>query len=283
MVKNLYPVALMRFPIFSTWILWHELVYPPDHPLFYRRIKPPIGGLANTLIVLLVGLLASCGMWTLLPKSQSFVAIMLLGVMGFVSNAYVASPVIRISIAISQEHTRHTYVPLCLLPSGALGAIWAICAAHLHHSGIVGWVGLVRKLFAGVFMFLLLMLLLTTRPTGDTSNLPQYAQLILDMAALGIVLYTDHVQSAVIGGLVGMLIPAYSRDSLNTGFWAAGVYFAAQTIPYLTALLILRLNAGFTPVVLSLMVFSLMRDTFIALLWRVLFYSVNGDLLDFTP
>lgn len=274
---------LMRFPIFTTWILWYALVYPPDHPLFYRKIRPLIGGVVNALIgwsMLLVGLLVSCGVWTLLPKSQSFVAVMLLVVMGFASTTYVVSWVVRVSIAISQKHRHQTYEILCVLPSGALGASWAICAAHLHYSPIFGWIGLARKLIAGLFLFILLMLLLTARPPEDGSSLPQFVQLILDMAALGIVLYTDHVQSVVIGSLIGMLVPVYSRDSLNTGVLVSLLFLSVQVISYLTALLILNLNAGFTPIVLSLIVFSLLRDVFIVLLWRVLTYSLNGYAQD---
>ena len=274
---------LMGFPIFTTWTLWHYLVYPPDHPVFKRKIKPLVGGFVNTwmaLSVLFVSLLLSCGLWTMLPRTKPFIATMLMVLMGFASTTYVGGWMVRLSIAISQEHAHRTFDVLCLLPSGALGASWAICASHLHHSDILGWIGPFRKLFAGLFLFLLLMLLLTARPAGGDSGFTQSLRLLLDMMALGIVLYSDHVQSVVIGAMVGMLVPVYSRDRPDTGFWAAGTFLVAQAIPYLTALLILHLAVDFTPVALSLLVFSLLREILIVVLWRWLAFAMNGEVLD---
>jgi hypothetical protein len=203
---------------------------------------------------------------------QSSIAQFLLTMMVAFSSVYVVAWAMSTSDAIIREQERHTYDLFCLAPSGALGANLAICTAVLHRDDTLGWLGVLRKLLSAVLLIVLFSILLTTISRQIIPDGFEVLRLSLDMVALVIVSYVDHVQSVVLGSLVGMLTPIFSRTRYDATVLAGGLFLAFQAITLLVALVLLRGS-----LMITLLVFCLTREFFIALLWRVLAYCLNAD------
>ena len=137
-----------------------------------------------------------------------------------------------------------------------------------------------RKLFAGMLLFILLTVLITTALIETTSNILGFPWLLLDILTLSAVSYIDHVQSVVLGSLVGILVPIYTRAGINTGFEAAGIFLTLQAIPFLVAFFIVILTPDSDPIILGLLIFYLTREGFIIGLSRILVYALNADLTE---
>jgi hypothetical protein len=278
-------VISARHSVLTTWTLWRHLLYPVSHPLFQRTLKTPIALLPTSCLawfVPLIGLLACCGIWTLTFQLRFSVAVLLLMALFCFSSIYVALWVVAISGAIARAHERGTYDLLCLAPPGALGANGAICIAVLHRDDALGWIDLVRKLIAGLLLFIFLLTLIATALRQKVLDSISFLQLFLDIAALSVASYVDHVQSVVLGSLVGMLVPVYRRTSVDSRIWAVAVFLTLQAATFLATFLIIivilpGLHAESSPLLLSLPVFYLTREVFIISLWRVLAYQLNAN------
>jgi hypothetical protein len=216
--------------------------------------------------------------------NTSLTVLLLIGMIAF-SSMYVVTWAMNISAALIREHEHHTYDLLCLSPPGALATNWAICTGVLHRDDALGWLDLLRKLMAGLLLFILLAVLLTTAWRQNTADPFQFFLLALDMVTLAAASYIDHVQSVVLGSLVGMLTPIYSHSRLDAHLITAATFLALQTATLLVTLLVAIVilpGLNFSPPGLTLLVFYLTRETFIVGLWRLLSYHLNADRVAFS-
>jgi hypothetical protein len=169
-----------------------------------------------------------------------------------------------------------------LPPSGALGANWAICAACLHHNDMLGWIDLFRKLIAGLILFVMLMALMNTTMIVQNLNPLQWMWIFLDMVAMAVAAYTDHVQSTVLGSLSAMLVTCFSRNKTDTLIFGVVIFWLLQGVALLaslfTALVLLPAwQIEISPILASLTLFYVLREGFIVMVWRELTYHLNAD------
>jgi hypothetical protein len=269
-----------------TWALWHHLFHCPAHPVFQRTLLvTPVDSRITRLIIgtmLLVGALTFGVIWTLFVPLKFSIPILLLMVMAALSSCYVVVWMISISVTIVRERESHTYELLCLTPSGALGVNWAMCAASLHRADALGWIELFRRLLNGLLLLILLMVLLTTAFRENTSNVFHFLTLFVDILLLATVLYVEHVQSIVLGCIVGVLMATYSRSQMDVRFSATGTFLTLQVISLVVSLLIVSnmhsvLASPFSVTSLSLLAFYLLREGLILALWKILAYELNAN------
>ena len=287
MLKVSLSPRLIRFPIFTSWTLWNHLLYPPVHPLSQRTLASPathyvipaMRGVVPLLVALTV-----CGFWMVSTESAASVVLFVLFMAASASTGYVGVWVITVGNAIATEQDRGTYDLLCLSPSGALGANWAICAAFLHSHDSLRWIGLIRKLCAGLLLLALLSALMITASLNRTESpfQPQFAALFLDMTTLAFVSYIDHVQSVVLGSLIGMLAPQFAWSTIAARVWAPWLFVIMQMMPLLATTFVLLLMPENSPMMLGLFVLYMMREGLIFVLWRMLIFSLNADPRELT-
>lgn len=285
-----------HFSIFITWALWKRLLYPESHPLFRRlhKISSDNGDVriyASWLfrLLLIACPVACCGLWLLLIQIKApivgplFIAIVFLS-----GNVYVSLWIIEISVTIAREHEKGTYDQLCVAPAGVLGVNQVICAASLHRNDGLTWINIIRKLVAGLSLFVFLMILMASAFSQGVFNMVQLLRPLLEITMLVAATYIDHIQAVVMGCLVAMLVPVYSQSSKAVPIMAVAVFLTLQAIIFLVSiflvasLLTLRQELPASswgieillPVV-SLVLFYLIRETFNVFLWRTLAYQLN--------
>jgi len=269
-------------PYTTTWLLWHYLCHPAAHPLFERTLKFNRTTSSIAWAALLAGALLCCGISSLVDSS---ITVLLLIMIVAFSTAYVVTWAMSISDLIIREHERRTYDLLCMSPAGALGVNWAICTGILHRNDVLGWLGVLRKLMAALLLIVLFSILLTTASRQSLPDLSQLFRLSLDIVMLAAASYVDHVQSVVLGSLVGMLVPVYNRTRLDAAVLAGRIFLALQIFTLLAALVILpgSYQGESSPLLLTLLVCYLTREIFIVVLWRALVYPLNAVGLSLTP
>lgn len=298
MSKILRRTIFHRYPVLTTWMLWHHLLRPGAHPLFRRTLIAELADRTTSRMVWIIplaGFLACCGDWTLFSRPTSSITILLLVAMISFSSFYVVAWVMNIGVMITREYERGTYDPLCLTPPGAIGANWAICTACLHRDDALGWVNLMRQMMAGALLTILVLILMTTALKERTLDLSGLLGILADVAMLSIASYFDHVQSTVLGSLVGMLVPTYSHNSLNVRVLSGVMFLTLQAITFgstlVSATVILpgifgALNtiswfADSGSLFWSLLVFYLTREGIIVALWKALAYRLNANPAEF--
>jgi hypothetical protein len=281
-----------RYSVFTTWILWRNLLHPHDHPLFRRTLRLPLetDALPQTYIFWIVPLLSVFACCGLIQLKSAFTIILPLILVAF-GSSYAIVWVIRITDTIYREHERGTYDQLSLVPSGALGTTWALAAAALHRADAIGWIDSIRKLVTIMLLIALIAILITTTLRQDEATLAQFWILLLEMSALGIISYADHVHTMVLGSLVGMLTAAHASSGIDARLSAGLLFLSLQALTcFLTALtpmLLLpaaaSLEAAFhwdfavSPLIASLLVFYGSRELIITLCWQALTRQLNAN------
>lgn len=242
-------------------------------------------------VILLSGF--SCGgLWVLLaPNNPTVVMLSLIGIVLFNSTFYVAIWTASISMTIARVREQGLYDQLCVLPPGAIGANWALCKANLHHDDTLVMMNLLRKSIIGLLLCIFLLLLLATASRQVALDLVQLTRLFLDMITLAAASYIDHVQSILLGSIIGMLVPVYARSHIDARFWPPLIFLTLQMFTVVITLFIGQIvipgiyrASGLTgwfihlsPPVLNLFVFYLTRECFILIAWRVLAHQLNGS------
>jgi hypothetical protein len=103
----------------------------------------------------------------------------------------------------------------------------------------------------------------------------------------------EDTQSITLGGLIGMLLPTYSRNAWEVRFGALGLFALVQTTAYSVGVLLgLLLPAFYLPLqwtgwlaiyshfVLALLLLAALREIVLRLLWRLLLLRLNLDAKD---
>ncbi len=281
--------------------LWRALHDPPStHPIFRRTVVLPVGvykkrrylSWANIIVVLVLGVGEH------IPSLLLFLMPIVLFITGIV---YGLDCALRVSHAIVQEHENDTFQLLSLSPPGPLGTSWTVCTSSLYRNREFAQLHMIVKssiMVAVVITSLLGVLVLI----GQSSTFSRYEQPVLptvailaNLTGLFIVMYAEYVQSALLGCLIGMLIPTYVESTLDAGLYAfsvflliqTGVYFLAALIGF-TVLPILYQAAGFygeladiSLAVLRVGAFILIREGIVQLVWRQLVNRLNAQPSEF--
>jgi hypothetical protein len=153
----------------------------------------------------------------------------------------------RIASLIYSEKTKRRYDLLLMTPPGVLGVHWALVTRTMRDQPILRWM---RWLPAGFYLmigFSLLALLVTAMLTSllwvfseeRTTLLNNVLQLIWLLSVIAL-LYSDYIQSVVLGVLIGILIPTYAEAEDATGAFAlaSAGFFGGQLVYYVFFILL---------------------------------------------
>lgn len=261
-----------------TWKLWRGLKSPPHrHPLFRRVMLAPLRQTPWYI---------GCAVILVAP-------ILLLPAILFTSAFYSMRWAINIGGTIARERESGMFDLIALAPDGGIGASWAICTASIHRNqslqqiqSPMSWI--VRLGFTLLVLASLGNFVQPLVPDEADGALLTIIPLLYLFTLAG-ALYVDHMQSVAMGGLVGMLIPTYTRSRIDAGFGALIVFLFFQVITYVVTLLVgfslvpnLMMRAGVTPTaaaialpIIRLVIFFAIREAMISGLWRILVERLN--------
>jgi len=286
----------------SFW-LWRRLRVPPQVlPLPWLKSHLKVKPRRSLLRALIPLTIAVGGVIWMLQSPVAFFAILwfLLALpFGFLilnGTLYGLYWSTRISMTIGREQRRRSYEMMSLAPGGALGASWLMTTMILNRSQTLRQLHIIVRAVVIIALITLLLaavvIYASARSTPSTQNTIAAAFTSMLLIALAMIaLYFDHLQSVVVGSLLGMLVPSYIPTPLDARLWTTGVFLLLQLGFYLTLLifgasslpLIFNLIGwqGFGANVVQGIIWVLagiaLRETLIRLMWRDLLQRLNAS------
>jgi hypothetical protein len=291
-----------------SWRLWGALRNPPTFGALFRRTlarRSPIRFPRGRFSSVIESFFAIVICMVMLSPLAFIIAIGGL-LMLFNGTVYSLIWAMQASGILAGNRQSETYDMLCVGPQGALGVHWSVCTACLHRQNRLEQIhGLVRSILL-VFLGLVLVVTVFMLPhtSGETGRFAvaqanQGATSLVVLATAIVLLYIDHVQSVVLGSLLGMLIPTYSNRRADAQLMTAAVYLLIQVTTYVI-LGVLALNVlpalfrnvqgWIAPVGQSLILIAAfygVRELVIRVVWQMLLERLNAapsdlDELDLT-
>lgn len=289
-----------------TWKLWRALHEPPiNHPLFTHISKVKSSRLGHLIVfsfpvgVLLVAILTFGVLrtpqviTTPLLNSYSAAAIAFLVFTGTLYGLVWAANISRI---IVRMRTDGKYDLLRLSTASELHLNWTICTGYLHRNQSFSRVHGQRARIAQ-YMLMIPGALVMPLLIGIASENETYTIMMLTTVIHAIVIagayYIDYAQSVIIGGLVGMIVPIYSRSELDSRM-AAGISFLALQISSYAltwwigfvvlpnSYAVFNIGGDLAELslnILQLLVFYACREAIIGVLWNMLIRQLRpGDI-----
>jgi hypothetical protein len=267
-----------------TWRLWRAFNNPPaSHPIF-KRITDETYEDEIELVSLLQRILIQGQIW--LWPLLFMLNMRALLLMVFSGTLYGAVWSIRISGTIADEHKKGRYDLLCLSPTGAVGAVWAICTGCLHQDKAFEQINSREAWSIRLLLFIPVVI-----------SVPFLIRQIFSVAltttfigivAVMIVFYLDHVQSILFGSLFGVMASYYAPNPLDQRLWALAGFLAVQITSYLVPAVLIFLifpmtyrlmNGWFVELgvpLITVFSFYLPREIIMSQLWRLLVKHLSG-------
>ena len=231
---------------------WKSLRRPIQHPLygyFYNAIigQKSVGAIVSNIIngnvifellALLIAISICFFSWLLAFAVIAFLPV----IIPAIGTYHGLNSALKISNTLSRERRTGRYDLLAISPLGSDGTHWFIASAvSVSNSALKQTVDVSRAIF--VFTGFGLSALILMRPLLP-HNGTLFDALIdsilttLPFVIVMIAIVWDFIQSNVIGTLLGMLIPTYSKQEIESGGLILGLYLLLQVSFYVTVALL---------------------------------------------
>ncbi len=289
--------------------VWHALKRPPIHHPLFRRVsqRPPdqrqrISTTQQFVILAVCAVFAALGLYYF--SQMIFVALFFIPIgaaalyMLLNGTAAGLNWALRVSDAIVRERERGTLELIATSPYGAFSACWAICTGCQYYDQTFNGTGAQRVWFTRIFFLTLILLSASVTMTAPRSMgahpLEGFAKASLLVGILAVGLYIDDVHSAVVGSLVGLIVPRFARTRLDARAAALFGFLLLQLGAYglswlIGFVLLPSINANFALNVATsglalpleqLIVFFALREALTRALWRINSILLHGEVSD---
>lgn len=285
-----------------TWLLWRRLRTLPHQQIPWWH-QPEATKKPRRWLQLLIGLTLATGvMIWLIQTPIAFLAILwillalpfgFLFLNGLLYGLYWA---VQISTTLAREYELGHFSMLSLTPHGGIGASWLWATTIVNRNNTLHKLHIMVRAVVIIALLTLLLAFITVYISAQNSPSTRIASFggltsIVLLALVVVALFFEHMQSIVIGSLLGMLIPARLPTVFDARIWSVGVYLLLQLGFY--ALMVIAI--GILPLLfrligfvgnwadlihglLLLLIFFALREGIIRLLWRNLNYQLNADV-----
>lgn len=267
--------------------LWRALNDPPaTHPIFVRTVLlPPLDKRYSiTSAGVIIGFIMR--MSEFMPTALIFLMPLVLAGCGL---TYGLDCAMRVSQFIAYERKNKTYELLALCPQGALAACWVICTSLLyqnrHFQRMLEIVkNSVRIAFAVIGLILILFVGVSFSIILSSSHLALSIIVpLINAVAVVTLIYSEYIQSTVIGCLTGLIIPTFTSGTTDAFLYAPAVYLLIKIGCYAVDVLIgftlldriyqmLGIQHGLPDILLTLIrviIIVVVQDIVIRFLWQL--------------
>jgi hypothetical protein len=148
----------------------------------------------------------------------------------FSGTLYGAIWTIRISGTIAHQQAHGMVDLLCLSPSGRIGMNWAICTGCLHRHAAFAQINSQEAWIARLILFIPFIVsanIIFGRVFANSGWIT-----LIWLATFILLFYLDHVQSILIGCLIGVLIPQRTANRFEAPFLAGVGFILLQLFTY---------------------------------------------------
>jgi hypothetical protein len=268
----------------TTWRLWRALKYPPvSHPVFRRVTSAYHEEMYGLNAIQNFMLQAQVWFWPMLFLLDTRALIFMV----FSGTIYGAIWTLRISGTVAMQRADGMDELLGLSPSGRIGMNWAICTGCLHRHAVFEQVNSQEAWSTRLILFVPLII---SANVWFGQLLPNSGIVtVIWLGAFIALLYLDHVQSIIIGCLLGVLIPQRATSRFDAQLFALIGFIILQLLTYLTTIIIafilpvlynsLHIAGIYTELTLpifSVLVFFGLREGIMVWVWHQLIHELNA-------
>ena len=192
------------------------------------------------------------------------------------STFYCAIWIARIVPWLSRQSVFGVLDEISVIPPGRVFIYLTICKVVLNRDDAVVWLGLLRRVLAGLVLLVLLMSLCIASTLMSESSIAELAAVLLDLVLVAAAIWLEHSQSAVLACLLAVEVSVRFQGNLDKTSVAVTAFALAQILCYALAISVVivigRPNFG-----LALLLFLLVRDLLASALWRLMLHGANED------
>jgi hypothetical protein len=281
-----------------TWTLWRALQRPPRanrvfqmtlaEPRQTRRMLSNHALIAGVLLLTLIAVLSR--------EFSSFLSLLILVIIPLTTlNFLLTGPIyglrwaVQSAAAIARLRRSGLYELLCVAPPGPLNTNWLVCASVFHR--LSDGVPLESQSLWPIRLLLSLPIIVYVSLQSGVTDRPVTLGVVMGLYLLLIILWfrIEDVQSMLLGGVLGMFVPAHTQDQVEVNIATIGGYLLIQLLAYLGAILLLygvlpplysRLGfngwlADYSRPALALFLLASTREVILRLLWQRLCSRLN--------
>lgn len=247
--------------------------------------RPPTVPWGIMLFLVSVVLICSGG-WLFLIPFALLIPLLFLSI----GTLYGGNIAVHISTSVSRARSKGHLEILSTTPTGIAGSIWATTSAIYHSrqslkqlketaqafytiASILITIYITVNFIAGIFTGIEFMRMVRT----VTNTIPT----LLFIGAL----YIDLLQSIILGCLIGMLVPTYTRNQLDSSAVSFLLFFTIQILYYTAFILIafwllpqiIDWHSNALRALVQFVFFFIVREFLISYLWHLLAVRMSSD------
>ena len=190
------------------------------------------------------------------------------------SATYCALWIARIAPLMSRQSILGVLDEISVIPPGPVFVYMTVCKVVLNRDDAALWLGMLRRLLAGLALLVLLMTLCIALSLLSESSLLALASILLDLALSTAVIWLEHSQSSVLACLIAVEVSNRAGGGIDKTGIALTVFALLQLLTYAAMLAVIavmdRMNFG-----IALLLFLLLRELLVAALWRLILHGAN--------
>ncbi|MCY3834142.1 MAG: hypothetical protein OXG85_14100 [Chloroflexi bacterium] len=265
-------------PLLTRHLLWRVLSRDARHPVAaqIRRQLSRAGHLPVLKLSLAFGSILVLAAFYIHSKiGHASIWLLPVWLMIF-STFYCAIWIARIVPCLSRQSMFGVLDEVSVIPPGPIFIYLTICKVVLNRDDAVVWLGLLRRILAGLVLLVLLMSLCIALALLSDSSISELAAVLLDLILVAAAIWLEHSQSSVLACLLAVEIAIRSSGNIDKTSVAVTSFVLIQGLCYAVALSAVfaldEPNFG-----LALFLFLLVRELLASALWRLMLQGANED------
>lgn len=193
------------------------------------------------------------------------------------SASYCAIWIIRIVPLMSSQSILGVLDEISVIPPGRVFVFLTVCKVVLNQDDAVLWLGLLRRILAGVALIVLLMTLCIALTLQSESSIWDLVSILLDLVLAAAVIWLEHSQSTVLACLIAVEASIRLQGNVDKTSVAVVAFALAQALCYGVTLAVI-VGLEFYSLGFGLLLFLLTREFLVSALWRMILNGANEEM-----
>ena len=193
------------------------------------------------------------------------------------SAPYCAIWIVRIVPLMSRQSILGVLDEISVIPPGRVFIYLTVCKVVLNHDDAVVWLGLLRRVLAGLVLMVLLMTLCIALTLLSESSILDLAAILLDLVLAAAVIWLEHSQSTVLACLIAVEASNRTEGNVDKTSIAVAAFALAQVLCFAVTMAVI-IGLGLFSLGFGLLLFLLTRELLVSVLWRMILNGANEEM-----
>ena len=197
------------------------------------------------------------------------------------SAVYCVIWIARIVPLVTKQSNFGVLDEISVIPPGRVFIYLTICKVVLNRDDAVLWLGLLRRVLAGLALLVLLFSLCIAFSLQTESSILALLAILLDLFFAAAVIWIEHSQSSVLASLIAIEAVTRFGGKIDRTIVATVVFALTQMLCYALPLAIV-FTVNQASLSLMLFLFIVFRELLVSALWRLILHRANETEFQYT-